>query len=161
MNREIVQIYIEFDKNSLTSFFENLLNFIKKYDETFKLYVFKDSLEAIEKFQKYDFYLGTTDDNIEGLALFYSEEMLKATEKEICGNVIHMIWDVATFRSAELCPSCQDSNLKIASSTDQNNIYKTCDNCLITLEKGKFIERPEEMIPATRKQVDYLLKNDE
>ena len=44
-------------------------------------------------------------------------------------------------------------------STDQKNIYKTCDNCLITIEKGQFIERPEEMIPATRKQVDYLLEN--
>lgn len=160
MNREIVQIYKEFNKNSLTSFFESLLNFIKKYDGTFRLYVFKDSLEVIEKFQKNDFYLGTTDDNLEGLALFYSEELLKATEKEICGNVVHMIWDVATFMTDELCPSCQDSNLKIASSTDQKNTYKTCDNCLITLKKGQFIERPEEMIPATRKQVDYILENE-
>lgn len=159
MNQEIVQIYKEFDKNSLTLFFENLLNFIKKYDEIFKLYVFKESLEAIEKFQKHEFYLGTTDDNLEGLALFYSEELLEVTEKEICANVVHMIWDVATFMTDELCPSCQDSNLKIASSTDQKNIYKTCDNCLITIEKGQFIERPEEMIPATRKQVDCFLEN--
>lgn len=91
---------------------------------------------------------------MEGLALGYSETLIGADEKEICSNVIHMVWDIATFMTDELCPSCQDTNLKIASSTDRNNIYKTCDNCLITMENGQFIERPKEMIPATKEQIN-------
>ncbi|EFR88720.1 hypothetical protein NT05LM_0681, partial [Listeria marthii FSL S4-120] len=117
-------------------------------------YILEDSLNSIEQFKESEFYLGTTDDNLEGLALGYSETLIGADEKEICGNVIHMIWDIATFMTYELCPSCQDANLKIASSTDRNNIYKTCDNCLITMENGQFIERPKEMIPATKEQIN-------
>ncbi|MDT0015802.1 hypothetical protein QJV03_01220 [Listeria swaminathanii] len=154
MNKEIIQLYKNFDNNKLPLFFEKLILFINNHDKIFRKYILEDSLNSIEQFKESEFYLGTTDDNLEGLALGYSETLIGADEKEICGNVIHMIWDIATFMTDELCPSCQDANLKIASSTDRNNIYKTCDNCLITMENGQFIERPKEMIPATKEQIN-------
>ncbi|SEO97099.1 hypothetical protein SAMN04488134_1281 [Amphibacillus marinus] len=158
MNDEIVQLYKEFDKNDLSFFFEKLIKFISKYDKVFRNYVFENSLNVVKKFKEYEFYMGTTDDNLEGLASFYAKEMVGASEKEICGNVIHMVWDIATFMTEELCPSCQDSYLKIVSSTDQKTIYKSCDNCLITIKNDEFIERPEEMIPATKKQVNIIME---
>ncbi|EIE5729334.1 hypothetical protein LDQ42_002669, partial [Listeria innocua] len=124
------------------------------HDKIFRKYILEDSLNSIEQSKESEFFLGTTDDNLEGLALGYSETLIGADEKEICSNVIHMVWDIATFMTDELCPSCQDTNLKIASSTDRNNIYKTCDNCLITMENSQFIERPKEMIPATKEQIN-------
>ncbi|EIE5753365.1 hypothetical protein LDQ66_001023, partial [Listeria innocua] len=128
--------------------------FINNHDKIFRKYILEDSLNSIEQSKESEFFLGTTDDNLEGLALGYSETLIGADEKEICSNVIHMVWDIATFMTDELCPSCQDTNLKIASSTDRNNIYKTCDNCLITMENSQFIERPKEMIPATKEQIN-------
>lgn len=158
MNEEIVQLYKSFSKNELSIFFGKLIEYINKYDLNFRNFIFENSLNSIEKFKEDEFYLGTTDDNLEGLASCYAKEMLEATEKEICGNVIHMVWDVATFMTEELCPSCQDANLKISSSTDQTIIYKTCDNCLVTIENDKYIERPKQMIPATKRQIKILLE---
>ncbi|WP_317635129.1 hypothetical protein [Xylocopilactobacillus apicola] len=111
------------------------------------------------KFNANDFYLGTTEDNLVGLFLSYSKKLSKASNKEICGNVVHLIWNIATFTTDYLCPSCQESNLRISSSTDHNHIYETCDNCLTTFENGEFVERPDEMIPATKKEVDDFLIN--
>ncbi|MBC1676894.1 hypothetical protein HB938_03490 [Listeria welshimeri] len=158
MNEEIVQLYKGFSKSELSIFFWKLIRYINKYDLNFRNYVFENSLNSIEKFKEEEFYLGTTDDDLEGLVSFYANKMLAATEEEICGNVIHMVWDIATFMTEELCPSCQDANLKIASSTDQTIIYKTCDNCLITIENKEYVERPKEMIPATKRQIKILLE---
>ncbi|EAF0861797.1 hypothetical protein CFF26_01275 [Listeria monocytogenes] len=154
MNEEITQLLKNFDNNKLPLFFEKLILFINNHDKIFRKYILEDSLNSIERFKESEFFLGTTDDNLEGLVLGYSEMLIRADENEICRNVIHMIWDIATFMTDELCPSCQDANLKIASSTDRSKIYKTCDNCLITIENGQFSERPKEMIPATRKQIN-------
>lgn len=63
--------------------------------------------------------------------------------------------DIATFTTNEICPRCQDSNLKISSSIDTKQNYKTCDNCIVTIYHNSFIERPEEMVPATRKPSWY------
>ncbi|MPR76081.1 hypothetical protein D7389_12860, partial [Listeria monocytogenes] len=141
MNEEITQLLKNFENKKLPLFFEKLILFINNHDKIFRKYILEDSLNSIERFKESEFFLGTTDDNLEGLVLGYSETLIRADEKEICSNVIHMVWDIATFMTDELCPSCQDANLKIASSTDRNNIYKTCDNCLITMENGQFIER--------------------
>ncbi|EAC8166999.1 hypothetical protein B4U51_08095 [Listeria monocytogenes] len=154
MNEEITQLLKNFDNNKLPLFFEKLILFINNHDKIFRKYILEDSLNSIERFKESEFFLGTTDDNLEGLVLGYSETLIRADENEICRNVIHMIWDIATFMTDELCPSCQDANLKIASSTDRSKIYKTCDNCLITIENGQFSERPKEIIPATRKQIN-------
>ncbi|MFS0882878.1 hypothetical protein [Metabacillus niabensis] len=107
------------------------------------------------KFKASDFYLATTEDNIELAINIYIKNIPNFTEREICKHVMSLIWDIATFMTDEICPSCQDSNLKISSSIDTKQIYKTCDNCLVTIYHNSFIERPEEMVPATRKPSWY------
>ncbi|MGX7420039.1 hypothetical protein ACWOFR_14670 [Carnobacterium gallinarum] len=65
MNEEIVQLYKNFSKNELSIFFKKLIEYVNKYDSNFRNYVFENSLNNIEKFKEGEFYLGTTDDNLE------------------------------------------------------------------------------------------------
>ncbi|MBC1501080.1 hypothetical protein HB943_10750 [Listeria weihenstephanensis] len=157
MNNELAGLYECFNKDGIALFTDKLIEFINKYEYVFSKFVFKDTLEAIKKFDSIDFYLGTSEDNLEAMVFHYSGQMKKATEEEICYNVIHLIWDIATFMTQEVCPSCQDENLKIASSIDGTKIYKTCDNCLITILNNEFIDRPQEMISATKEQVNKIV----
>ncbi|AQY51489.1 hypothetical protein PWEIH_14946 [Listeria weihenstephanensis FSL R9-0317] len=157
MNNDIVSLYNNYNENQLSDFFDRLIEFINKYERIFSRFVFEDTLQAVKKLDSSDFYLGTSKDNTEGLVRGYAKEMVKATKKEICYDAVHLIWDIAAFTTQETCPSCQDDELKIASSTDQMKIYKVCDNCLITQLDGEFVDRPQEMIPATKKQVHILI----
>ncbi|MBC1574525.1 hypothetical protein HCA78_05815 [Listeria booriae] len=158
MNNEIVSLYGNFNKDGLALFTNKLICFINKHEQIFSKFVFKGTLNAIRKFDAADFYLGTSEDNLEVVISHYSRQMKNATEERICYNVVHLIWDIAAFMTQEVCPSCQDENLKIASSIDKTKIYKTCDNCLITLLGNIFIDRPTEMIPANKEQVDKVVQ---
>ncbi|HFK7815079.1 TPA: hypothetical protein ACGY5Q_001489 [Listeria monocytogenes] len=69
MNEEITQLLKNFDNNKLPLFFEKLILFINNQDKIFRKYILEDSLNSIERFKESEFFLGTTDDNLEGLVL--------------------------------------------------------------------------------------------
>jgi len=156
MNEELLRLYNSFNKEHLPGFFDQLVEFININKEKFEGFLFNDSLDAIKRFKASDFYLGTSEDNFKLAIRYYVDKIPNFSDRDICKNVINLLWDLATYMSNEVCPSCQDSTLKIASSLDKKQIYKTCDSCLITIFQNTFIKRPEEMVPATRKQVDSL-----
>lgn len=156
MKTEIIEIYKQFNIDKLDVFFDRLIEFISKYHSEFEKYTVIEFLEGMETLDSSELYLGTSDDNLELGISNYTITLINKNNREICGNVLNLVWDIATFQTNEKCPSCQDDNLKITSSVDRRIIYKRCDNCLITMIKQKFIDRPEEMIPATKHQVDTV-----
>ena len=156
MNNEIVKLYSGFKLDKMTVFFDDLIDFINKHEEAFSRFTVEDSLEIIKTFKAENFIVGTSDYDFKDGLPFYSEKMKEATEQEICHNVMDLLWDMAAFTTKELCPSCTDDYLKVASSIDRAVIYKVCDNCLVTLLDDRFIESPCDVIPATKPQVDSM-----
>jgi len=153
MNDEIVNLYSSFKLNEIADFFNDLIGYINKHEGVFSEFTFEDSLKATKTFKAEEFFLGTSDYNFKNGVPFYSEKMKDASEREICHNVMNLVWDMAAFTTKEICPSCQDDYLRLGSSVDRSMIYKICDNCLSTLLDNQFVESPHDIIPATKEQI--------
>ncbi|GIO22185.1 hypothetical protein [Oceanobacillus sp. J11TS1] len=108
MNEEIVRLYSNFDKDNLSVFFEKLIGFINKHDDMFREFIFENTLEVVKTFKAKDFFLGTSDENLEGSIHLYAGRLKNASNKDICENVIHLLWDIAAYMTKEICLSCQD-----------------------------------------------------
>lgn len=153
MNNELINIYSHFIPDHLPAFFDELIDFINRNSTVFEKFVYKNSLAILKKASSSDYYIGSSDDNFRVAINYYLPKIRNCSDQDLCRMVMNLLWDLATFMTDEPCPNCHDSNLKIASSLDRKQVYKTCDNCLTTLYNNQFIERPFEMVPATKKQI--------
>lgn len=72
--------------------FSMILFFVYKNSTQLKKYVYKNSLASVMKFKAPDFYLGTTEDNIELAINIYIKNIPNFTEREICKHVMSLIW---------------------------------------------------------------------
>lgn len=103
-NEDLIKIYTGYKYESLSKFFDDLINFVYKNSTQFNKYVYKNSQASVMKFKASDFYLGTTEDNIELAINIYIKNIPNFTEREICKHVMSLIWDIATFTTDQICP---------------------------------------------------------
>lgn len=160
MREEILTIYNNFSIDSLDSFFDELISYVKKYDSIFLKYTSLEYLEEIKKLNSKNLILGHSDDIFEIAIPFYTNKIKEGlNEEEISNQVSSLIWDLSAYMTDEECPSCHDSNLRLTVTTNNaNQIIKLCDECLYTGIAGKHVYVEDDLIPAPKSLVKSYLK---
>ncbi|EAD3286292.1 hypothetical protein ACI1GO_001883 [Listeria monocytogenes] len=157
MNTDIIKIYDDFDKNKLNIFFDNLIQFVNKYESEFQKYTSLDYLKSIRKFKSQDFILGHSDDNLE-VGIFFYKTKVEENREDICNQVAALIWALSAYMIDEVCPICSESNMRLTVIAGESGpIVKFCDECLYTGVDGKYVEIKEELIPASKNLVKSYL----
>ncbi|WP_086312696.1 hypothetical protein A5821_000282 [Enterococcus sp. 7F3_DIV0205] len=160
MREEILTIYNNFSIDSLDLFFDELINYVKKYDSIFLKYTSLEYLDEMKKFKSKNLILGHSDDNLEIAIPFYTNKIKKGlNEEEMSKQVSSLIWDLSAYMTDEECPSCHDSNLRLTVATSNTNqIIKFCDECLYTGIADKHVDVKDDLIPAPKNLVKSYLK---
>jgi hypothetical protein len=160
MKEEILKIYDSFSINDLASFFDKLINYVNKYESIFSKYTSLEYLNGIKLLNSKNLILGHSDDNFEISIPFYIKQINKGIdEKEICNQVVSLIWDLSAYMTHEECPNCHDNNLRLTVTNKANQIIKFCDECLYTDINDKHVDIQDDLIPASKKIIDSYLKD--
>ncbi|EAH3523558.1 hypothetical protein D5V67_15585, partial [Listeria monocytogenes] len=104
--------------------------------------------------------LGHSDDNFEIAIPFYTNKVIEGlNEEELSNQVSSLIWDLSAYMTEELCPSCNDSNLRLTTMVSrEDTLVKFCDECLYTGIRNERVEIEEDLVPAPKKKVEEYLR---
>lgn len=159
MKEDILAIYKKFEINNLNMFFDDLIEYVNKYYSVFSKYTSIDYLDAITRVDSTGLILGHSDDNFEIAIPFYTNKVIEGlSEEELSNQVSSLIWDLSAYMTEELCPSCNDSNLRLATMVSKGDILvKFCDECLYTGIRNEHVEIEEDLVPAPKKMIEVYL----
>lgn len=161
MKEDILEIYKKFDINNLNMFFDNLVEYVNKYSSIFSKYTSLDYLETIRKLKSTDLILGHSDDSFEIAIPFYIKKVIEGlSDEELSNQISLLIWDLSAYMTEEVCPNCNDSNLRLASMIDEKRtIVKFCDECLYTGINNKYVEIEKDLVPASKELIELCLND--
>lgn len=159
MKEDILAIYKKFDMNKLGIFFDELIEYVNKYESVFSKYISQDYLKSIRKLDSKNLMLGHSDDNFEVAISFYTDKIVGGlNEEEISTQISLLIWDLSAYMTEEVCPSCHDSNLRLTSMIKEKKvIVKFCDECLYTGINDEHVEIEEDLVPASKELIESYL----
>ncbi|MBC1547819.1 hypothetical protein HCJ27_11980 [Listeria sp. FSL L7-1435] len=160
MKEDILAIYNKFEINNLNMFFDDLIEYVNKYYTVFSKYISLDYLDAITRLDSTSLILGHSDDNFEIAIPFYTNKVIEGlNEEELSNQVSSLIWDLSAYMTEELCPSCNDSDLRLTTIVSREDILvKFCDECLYTGIRNEHVEIEEDLVPAPKKKVEEYLR---
>lgn len=159
MKEDILAIYKKFEMNNLNMFFDDLIEYMNKYYSVFSKYTSIDYLDAITRVDSTSLIIGHSDDNFEIAIPFYTNKVIEGlSEEELSNQVSSLIWDLSAYMTEELCPSCNDSNLRLTTMVSKEDILvKFCDECLYTGIRNEHVVIEEELVSASKKMVEVYL----
>lgn len=159
MKEDILAIYKKFEINNLNMFFDDLIEYVNKYYSVFSKYTSIDYLDAITRVDSTGLILGHSDDNFEIAIPFYTNKVIEGlSEEELSNQVSSLIWDLSAYMTEELCPSCNDSNLRLTTMVSKGDILvKFCDECLYTGIRNEHVKIEEDLVPAPKKMIEVYL----
>lgn len=142
------------DKNQLVI---ALCQFLKRNHEISKKNIDLSVLMFLYKLNPSDYILGTSDQDYTSLKIHLMSREL--TKKEELKESVMLIWDLISYMTDEICPSCNQANLRLYTDTNYRDVYAACEECFSCRKDGVWIISNEELYPANSYLVHRYLKN--
>ena len=151
MREKILKIYMKFDENKLSDFFNNLIDIVKKYKKYFYKYVENEFLEKMINYKSDDFIIGHSDDFFDKEIQYYVNNFDEYSDKELILQVSRLIWNLCVYMTNKECPVCRQTNFRLLER--DGKVYEFCEECLFKQSNGKPVKIEQELFPAKKELV--------
>lgn len=135
-----------------------LISFLRRNDKISKKYIETFALYHLYNVSPKEYILNHSDqDNFLVINHLITQEFVN--EEEIIKEVVYLIWEIITYMTDEVCPSCFQTNLRLYTDRFQQDVYEMCVECFACRKGEDWIHLKQDLYPATKYLVTSFLSN--
>lgn len=125
-----------------------LIGFLTKHERQTRKYVSASTLTFLKTLKPQEYILGQSDQDFVSVIAYLATQSL--TLEQTIRETVLLIWDLISYTSDEICPGCQQTNLRLYTGENTSDIYETCIECSARRKNGQWIYSREELYPANK-----------